>query len=66
MMQKTVRTHCQGGGVRVEDVDPELLQCFLEDHIHHSVLFTIFRVQVSDLEAHTQKQIHSQQKMKSK
>lgn len=44
-------THCQGGGVGVEDVDPELLQRFLEDDIHHGVILTIFRLQVSDLEA---------------
>lgn len=45
-------THSQGGGVRVEDVDPELLECFLEDNVHHGVILTIFRLQVRDLEAY--------------
>lgn len=48
--KRAAKTHCQGGGVRVEDVDPELFQRFLEDDIHHGVLLTIFRLQVSDLE----------------
>lgn len=51
--KRAARTHCQGGGVRVEDVDPEFLQCFLEDDIHHGVLLTIFRLQVGDLDTHT-------------
>lgn len=44
------KTHSQGRGIGVEDVDPELLQRFLEDNVHHGVLLTIFRLQVRDLE----------------
>ena len=47
--KRAARTHCQCGGVGVEDVDPELPQCFLEDDVHHGVLLTVFRLQVSDL-----------------
>lgn len=50
-------THSQGGGVRVEDVDPELLECFLEDNVHHGVILTIFRLQVRDLEAYVEMNI---------
>lgn len=44
-------THRQGGGVGVEDVDPELLQCFLEDDVHHGVVLAVLRLQVCDLHA---------------
>lgn len=40
--RKKKKTYSEGGGVRVEDVDPELLQCFLKDDIYHRVLFTVF------------------------
>lgn len=42
--------HRQRGGVRVEDVDPELLQRFLEDHVHHGVVLAVLRLQVGDLD----------------
>lgn len=50
-------THRQGGGVGVEDVDPELLQCFLEDDVHHGVVLAVFRLQVGDL--HQQRHTNS-------
>lgn len=50
VFNQELRTHSQGSGVRVEDVDPELLQCFLEDDVHHGVLFTILRIQVRYLQ----------------
>lgn len=49
-LQTATGTHSQGGGVRVEDVDPELLQGFFKDNVDHGVLLTVFRLQVSDLE----------------
>lgn len=47
--KRELRTHSEGSGVRVEDVDPELLECFLKDEIHHGVLLTIFRIEVCNL-----------------
>lgn len=43
------QTHSEGSGVRVEDVDPEFLQRFLKNNIHHGVLFTIFRIKIGNL-----------------
>jgi len=51
MGRRPPRTHGQRGGVGVEDVDPELPQRLLEDHVHHRVLLAVLRLQLGDLEA---------------
>lgn len=51
--KQAAMSHRQGGGVGVEDVDPELPQRFLEDNVHHGVLLTVLGLQVGNLEGRT-------------
>lgn len=46
----TYRERC---GVRVEDVQTELLQSLFKHDVHHGVLLTVLCVQVADLKYDT-------------
>lgn len=42
-------TYGERCGVRVEDVETEFLQSLFKHDVHHGVLLTVLRVQVTDL-----------------
>lgn len=46
-------TYSERRGVRVEDVETEFLQSLFKHHVHHGVLLTVLRVQVTDLKQMT-------------